>query len=250
MYGAPACALWEIFQDDLAADFASNLAQSAAANAGLKSINPTLHKHGRSTDKYGLPKAHHENTEYDRLLGAFDRQELQELADQLIPHLTQEQKTVFDAITSSVTQEGGVYTIHAPAGTGKTFTETTIAASLRARGSLVLCTASTGIAAVILPGGLTAHPTFKLPFGPDAVSGINSTCNTKAESQRADVLKQAGLLTWDECPMSSEYASEDLDSTLRDLMNNDLPFGGNCLQGRLAPVRTNCKVWYCKRRCR
>ena len=26
---------------------------------------------------------------------------------------------------------------------------------------------STGIAALILPGGLTAHSTFKLPFGPD-----------------------------------------------------------------------------------
>ena len=150
--------VWEIFQDDLAADFASNLAQSAAVNAALKSIDLMLHKHGRSTDKYGLPKVNHENTEYDRLLGAFDLQEMQELADQLILQLTQEQKTLFDAITSSVIQqEGGVYMIDAPAGTGKTFTETTIAASLRARGTLVLCTASTGIAALVLPGGLTAH---------------------------------------------------------------------------------------------
>ena len=116
------------------------------------------------------------------LLGAFERQEMQELGDQLIPHLTQEQKTMFDAITSSVIQqEGGVHVIDAPAGTGKTFTETTIAASLRARGTLVLCTASTGIAALILPGGLTAHSTFKLPFGPGAVSG--STCNIKAVSK-------------------------------------------------------------------
>ena len=91
-----------------------------------------LHRHGRSTDKYGLPKVLHENTEYDRLLGAFDKQEMQELADQPIPQHTQEQKTVFDAITSSVIQqEGGVYMIDAPAGTGKTFTETTIAASLK-----------------------------------------------------------------------------------------------------------------------
>ena len=57
LHGAPARALWEIFQDDLAADFASNLAQSAAVNAALKSIDLMLHKHGRSTDKYGLPKS-------------------------------------------------------------------------------------------------------------------------------------------------------------------------------------------------
>ena len=181
LHGAPACALWEIFQDDLAADFASNLPQSAAVNAALKSIDLMLHKHGRSTDKYGLPKVHHENTEYDSLRGAFGRQEMQELADQLIPKLTQEQKTVFDAITSSVIQEASVYTIDAPAGTCTTFTETTIAASLRARGTLVLCTAFSGIAALIFPGGLTAHSTFKLPFGPDAFSG--STCNMKAVSK-------------------------------------------------------------------
>ena len=187
-----------------------------------------LHKNGRSTDKYGLPKVQDENTESDRLLGAFDRQEMQQLADQHIPQLPQKQKTVFDAITSSVIQpEGGVYMIDAPAGTGKKYTETTIAASLRARGTLVLCTASTGIAALILPGGLTAHSTSKLPFGPDAVSG--STKTIKAEYQRADVLKQAGLLIWDECPMSSKYAPEALDLTLRDLMNNDLPFGGKTI---------------------
>ena len=80
LHGAPPCALWEIFQDDLAADFASNLAHSAAVNAALKSIDLMLHKHGRSTDDYGLPKVNHENTEYDRLLGAFDLQEIQELA--------------------------------------------------------------------------------------------------------------------------------------------------------------------------
>ena len=68
------------------------------------------HKHGRSTDKYGLPKVHNENTDYDRFLGAFDRQEMQELADQLIPQVTQEQKTVFDAITSSVIQQKEAYT--------------------------------------------------------------------------------------------------------------------------------------------
>ena len=56
--------------------------------------------------------------------------------------------------------------IDAPAGTGKSFTQCAIAAHIRAQRKLVLCTASTGIiAALILPGGLTAHSTFKLPFG-------------------------------------------------------------------------------------
>ena len=55
-----------------------------------------------------------------------------------------------------------------------------------------LCTASSGIAALILPGVLTAHSTFRLPFGDKSVEG--SVCNVPAESERAQVLKQACLL--------------------------------------------------------
>lgn len=95
---------------------------------------------------------------------------------------------------------------------------------MRAHAKLVLCAASTGIAALILPGGLTAHSTFKLPFGDDAVEG--SVCNVKAESERADVLKRTSLIIWDEVVMSSKFALEALNLTLQDLCKNDLPFGG------------------------
>ena len=95
---------------------------------------------------------------------------------------------------------GGLYMIDAPGGTGKTFTERTITAHPRSHGKLVLCAASTGNAALILPGGFTARSTFKLPFGDDAVDG--SVCNVKAESDRANVLRRASLIIWDEvvCP--------------------------------------------------
>ena len=91
----------------------------------------------------------------------------------------------------------------------------------------MLCTASTDIiAALILPGGLTAHSTFKLPFGDKSVEG--SVCNIPAESERAQVLKQACLIVWDVIVMSGKY-SEALDLTLKDLMHNDKPFGGKCV---------------------
>ena len=83
--------------------------------------------------------------------------------------------------------------IDAPAGTGKSFTQCAIAAHIRAQRKPVLCTASTGtIAALILPEGLTAHSTFKLPFDDKSVEG--SVCNVPAESERAQVLKQACIL--------------------------------------------------------
>ena len=117
--------------------------------------------------------------------------------------------------------------IDAPAGTGKSFTQCAIAAHIRAQRKLVLCTASSGIAALILPGGLTAHSTFRLPFGDKSVDG--SVCNVPAESERAQVLKQACLIVWDEIVMSGKYSPEALDLTLKALMHNDKPFGGKCV---------------------
>ena len=54
--------------------------------------------------------------------------------------------------------------IDAPAVSGKTFTMCALAADIRVKGKLVLCTASTGIAELLLPGGLTAHSASKIPL--------------------------------------------------------------------------------------
>lgn len=64
----------------------------------------------------------------------------------------------------------------------------------------MLCTASTGIAALFLPGGLTAHSTFKLIFGDKSVEG--SVCNVTAESERAQILKEVSVIIWDEIVIS------------------------------------------------
>ena len=108
----------------------------------------------------------HDNTELDRLINAFDQHEMRDLTLQLVPQLTVEQRHIFDVVTdAALNNKGGLFMIDAPAGTGKSFTQCAIAAHIRAQRKLVLCTASSGIAALILPGGLTAHSTFRLPFG-------------------------------------------------------------------------------------
>ncbi|CAM9823782.1 unnamed protein product, partial [Laminaria digitata] len=99
-----------------------------------------------------------------------------------------------------------------------------LAADIRAKGNLILCTASTGIAALLLPGGLTAHSTFKIPFGDKLVEG--AFCNVKAETERAEVLRRASLIIWDEIPMANKLAPEALDLALRDLRICNRPFGG------------------------
>lgn len=91
----------------------------------------------------------------------------------------------------------------------------------------MLCTASTGIAVLILPGGLNAHSTFKLPFGDGAVE--DSNFNVKAEAERADVFRRTSLIFWHEIVLSSKYSPEALDLTLQDLHPNDLPSHGKTI---------------------
>lgn len=223
--GAPASSLWESHSSSLDSDFRSTMSPSAAQQRALRDIDLMLSKHGKTTISVGLPAVEHDNTEYDRLLHAFDRNDMRKQADDLVPKLNTEQRLVFDAVSSSIeSRKGGVFMIDAPAGSGKTFTMCALTADLRANGKLVLCTASTGIAALLLPGGLTAHSTFKIPFGDNLIEG--SSCNVKSESERAQVLRRADLIIWDEIPMSNKFAPEALDLTLRDLRRNDTPFGG------------------------
>ena len=47
-----------------------------------------------------------------------------------------------------------------------------------------------------------------------------------AQSSRAEVLRKARLIVWDEAPMAPKAALQALDDLLQDLMGNNLPFGG------------------------
>ena len=54
--------------------------------------------------------------------------------------------------------------IDAPRGTGKTFSTNLLLAKVRQRKYIAIAVASSGIAATLLKGGITAHSTFKLPL--------------------------------------------------------------------------------------
>ncbi|KAL5704888.1 hypothetical protein ACHQM5_023252 [Ranunculus cassubicifolius] len=82
--------------------------------------------------------------------------------------------------------------------------------------------ASSGIASLLLTGGRTAHSTFKLPL--DIMD--NTVCGFAKNSERANFLKQADLIIWDEVPMQHRYCVEAVDRTLQDIRNNPAPFGG------------------------
>jgi len=101
-------------------------------------------------------------------------------------------------------------------------------ATVRKQGKIALATASSGIAALLLPGGRTAHSRFKIPINVNDCS----TCNIKLQSDDANLIAKAKIIVWDEAPMIHRHCIEALSRTLQDIMKKydpqyeNLPFGG------------------------
>jgi hypothetical protein len=154
----------------------------------------------------------------------YDRTSQHTFWDDHHPLLNDEQKIAYDQILNSIENgTGGMFMINGHGGTGKTFLYNVICSKLRSDGAIVLCTASSGIAALLLPGGRTAHSMFKIPI--DTLSHVSHCCIAK-NSKRADLMRAAKCIIWDEIVPQHRYAIESVDRTLRDLRDSDKPFGG------------------------
>ena len=115
----------------------------------------------------------------------------QHLAANDIAKMNTGQKFAFDSVIALVyNYKGQLFFLNGPAGTGKTFCYNSICHKLRGDGKIVLCVASSGIAALLLQGGRTAHSTFKIPLDVHE----DSTCNIKKNTMLADLLKVTDLI--------------------------------------------------------
>ncbi|CAG8778301.1 8548_t:CDS:1, partial [Rhizophagus irregularis] len=85
-----------------------------------------------------------------------------------------------------------------------------------------IAVASSGIAALLLNGGRTAHSRFKIPIK----LFENSTLNISKQSELAKLIKMTKLIIWDEAPMAHKFTFEAVDRTFRDITEVDKPFGG------------------------
>ena len=90
-----------------------------------------------------------------------------------------------------------------------------ILSKVRSQGHKALAVASSGIAATLLPGGRTAHSTFKLPL--DLVSDDMPTCNVTRNSSVAALMKKVKLVVMDECTMLHKHAYEAINRMLKDV---------------------------------
>ena len=93
---------------------------------------------------------------------------------------------------------------------------------MRVQHKLALATASSGIAATLLPKGSTFHSRTKCPI----VLNEKSTCAISANSATAVLIRMCSLFVIDEVSMMDRHAVEAADRTFRWLRNHDVPFGG------------------------
>ena len=138
--------------------------------------------------------------------------------------LNHDQLAAFTRIMDSISNKrGNLYFLNGPGGTGKTFVYKTICHQMRANGWIVLVVASSGIAALLMEGGCTAHSMFKIP-----VHNLNSTsfCHIPKEGQLASLLRHTHAIMWDEIGMQHRHGLEAVDRTLQDILGNPEPFGG------------------------
>ncbi|XP_075113226.1 uncharacterized protein LOC107763530 isoform X2 [Nicotiana tabacum] len=94
----------------------------------------------------------------------------------------------------STSSTSGAFFVDGPGGTEKTFLYRALLATVRSIRYIALTTATSGVAASILPGGRTAHSHFKIPIDIDE----HSSCNISKQSALVGLIREAKLIIWDE----------------------------------------------------
>ena len=87
---------------------------------------------------------------------------------------------------------------------------------------MALATATSGIAATLLPNGRTIHQRFKVPIDINATS----MCAIREKSAAAELVRRCKLLIIDEVTMAHRHVYEALDRSFQSLRQNEKPFGG------------------------
>ncbi|XP_065645770.1 uncharacterized protein LOC136076223 [Hydra vulgaris] len=153
-------------------------------------------------------------------------------ANRMRPLLNVNQLNVSNAVLAALNEQPGVENQHSrlfitdgPAGSEKTFTYNYLVAETISRGFKSATAAWTGIAATLLTNGSTLHNLFKIPVP----ILDNTTCNVTPNSIHGQFLKQVSLFLLDETSMIPKHALNAIDRLLKDVCNNNFPFGGKVI---------------------
>ncbi|KAL7284959.1 hypothetical protein ACG7TL_000048 [Trametes sanguinea] len=235
--------LWNSHRDSLSHDFTLHHHCDSALgfNDALQELSHLLEEYGRSLSEFGLPQPSIVSTEVQHELERWAplRQQMQLSSETSFAALNAEQKLIADAILEAVLNcKPFLAFIDGPAGRGKTFLINAIADYCRARNHIVITTATSAYAAQLYHGGRTTHSAFKVPVN-DNNELLQSTISSY--SSRADLIRAARLIVWDEAPTANSAVLACVEEVCRRVMSNNLPFGGKVFI-LLGDFRQTCPV--------
>ena len=218
---------------DMIGDPSYQLPDSMARDYLLDELSALFSQSGKNITDFNLPPKTH--AAYPILHNRFVEEELSHPLDPLIDmnnptvSLNEDQKNAFHKIVQRVEQnEAGFFFVAGYGGTGKTYLWNRIVGYLRGKNKIVLTVASSGVAALLLPGGRTAHSRFKIPCEVED----DMICDVSRGTMLSELIELTSLVIWDEALMANRKCFEALDRTFRDIekVKNpeiaNIPFGG------------------------
>lgn len=239
--------LWTRFRDHFAADHIRAQERTSGPDAvdrelaydiALHGIDEALRQVSSSLSAFGTLPTPRPLTEI--AIGASAQPTNQRTRTQVyedlasrVNQLNDNQAAIYQEIVRALASDNNNYRpqlffIDGPGGTGKTFLYNVLIDHVFAEGHQATPVAASGIAALLLTGGRTAHSTFGLPLDMNE----QSTCSIQIQSIRARSLKESKLIIWDEAPMMDRFAVEAVSRFFQDLMGSTdpmlehVPFGG------------------------
>jgi PIF1-like helicase len=200
----------------------------------LNQLNHYLLLNGKSLNDFpdmplpleNISNINNDDNDLDQLIQeerSYNIAQLEDILSKNIPLLNKDQYTIYNTVMQAIEHNSSeCFFVDGPGGTGKTFLYNTILAKIRSCNEIALPVASSGISALLISGGRTAHSRFKIPIKLHE----SSTCNISRRSKEAHLINMAKLFIWDEAPMMHKFAFEAVDRTFRDITQVDKPFGG------------------------
>ncbi|KIH43500.1 hypothetical protein ANCDUO_26494, partial [Ancylostoma duodenale] len=116
----------------------------------------------------------------------YNAEELERFVHVNEPLLVPVQRLAYEAIMDKEWKWWTLF-LDAPGGTGKTFLFNLLLAEIRKQNEIAVAVASSGIAAILLDGGRSAHSALKLPL--DLARSENPVCNISKGPGKTQVLK-------------------------------------------------------------
>ncbi|KAK8942878.1 hypothetical protein KSP39_PZI009132 [Platanthera zijinensis] len=220
--------LWDENHAAMSEDYGSTSTANSdfLINRLLCELNNIFEQYNKSTKDFDLPRLS-DNIQYSAdLPGLIDNElsiPISTVDLDSTSLLNNGQQTAYNTICTCIREgNGGIFFVDGPGGTGKTFLYRSILATFRNEGRIVIATATSGIAANLLPGGCTAHSRFKIPIKLENVL----TCGFTKQSDLRKLVELSAAIIWDEAPMANRKTFELLDRTLQDVLEIKKPFGG------------------------